>query len=63
MQESLKYAAVQWVLYSHIVCKSEEVSFPFAERDLQWPIPADFISSQVTTLQLLFCLQAALHHT
>jgi hypothetical protein len=34
------------------MCKSEEVNFHFAEGNLHWPIPADFISSQVTNTKV-----------
>jgi hypothetical protein len=33
------------------MCKSE-VSFPFAERDLHWPVLADFLSSSVTNTKI-----------
>jgi hypothetical protein len=52
MYEYLKSAVVQQVLCSRIMCKSEEVDFPFAERNLHWPISADFISSQVTSTKV-----------
>jgi hypothetical protein len=44
------------------VCKSEEVSFPFAERDLHWPVPADFLSSRVTNTKITALSQAVLQH-
>jgi hypothetical protein len=34
------------------MCKSEEVSVPFAERVLHWPVLADFLSSQLTNTKI-----------